>query len=187
MTTPTTVEDKAPRKHLPVWVIAVAFFLLIGFLVLIGLGLRRVQAGPIVIGQSVPKFDLTDFDGNVHSTADYSGKVVVINFWASWCQPCEEEAAEMESAYQYYKDRGDVVFLGVDWVDTEPEARAYLEKFGVSYINGPDLQTKISQIFRITGVPETYILDQKGRLSSFKSGPFQSLAEIQSMIDPLLE
>ena len=187
METPIATETEPEHKHLPVWVIGIAFFLLVGFLVLIGLGLRRVQAGPIVIGQNVPDFALTDFDGNIHETADMKGQIVVINFWASWCKPCEQEAADMESAYQYYKDRGDVVFLGVDWVDTEPEAQAYLSQFGISYTNGPDLQTKISQIFRITGVPETYILDRQGRLAYVKTGPFASQAEIQAAIDPLLE
>ena len=187
MSTPVVTETKTETRHLPVWVIALAFFLLIGFLVMIGLGLRRAQAGPIVIGQKVPDFQLTSFDGSVYHTTDMQGKVIVLNFWASWCKPCEQEAAEMESAYQYYKDSGNVIFLGVDWVDTEPEARAYLEKFGISYINGPDLQTKISQIFRITGVPETYILDQQGRLAYFKSGPFVNQAEIQAAIDPIIE
>ncbi len=187
MSTPVANETESEHKHLPVWVIGIAFFVLVGFLVMIGLGLRRVQAGPIVIGQNVPAFQLTDFEGNVYNTADMHGKVVVINFWASWCQPCAQEAAEMELAFQYYQNRSDVVFLGVDWVDTEPEAKSYLSQYGISYTNGPDLQTKISQIFRITGVPETYILDKQGRLAFVKTGPFDTQAEIQSAIDPLLE
>lgn len=97
------------------------------------------------------------------------------------------EAAELETAWRMYQPRGDVAFLGVDYVDTEPEAKAYLEKFEVTYPNGPDLGTRISQAYRIRGVPETYIIGKDGKLAAFKISPFTSLSEIQNMIDPLLE
>jgi len=169
------------------WVTGLSFALLVVFLVILGLGLHRAQSGTIVIGQSVPAFTLTTFESGIYNTADLSGKVIVVNFWASWCQPCEQEAREMEAAWQHYKPGGRVIFLGIDYVDTEPEALAFLQKFGVTYPNGPDLRTKISQMFRIRGVPETYIINKDGRLAYIKKGPFRSLAEIQSVIDPLLE
>ena len=181
---PVEIKEKKP---LPVWAIALAFALLFGFLVLLALGLRNAQEGPIGIGQTVPDFELTSFDGTVYKTSDYSGKVIVVNFWASWCQPCESEAADLEKAWQYYKPSGDVIFLGVDYVDTEPEALAYLDKFGITYPNGPDLRTKISQMFRILGVPETYIIDRNGRLVYMKKGPFYNLNEITAAIDGVLQ
>jgi cytochrome c biogenesis protein CcmG/thiol:disulfide interchange protein DsbE len=140
----------------------------------------------VVIGQSVPNFTLTTFDNQTVNLADQAGKVVLLNFWASWCIPCEDEAAELEAAWRFYQPRGDVVFLGVDYVDTEPEARAYLSKFNISYTNGPDLRTRISQAFRIKGVPETYVIDRQGKLSSAQIGPFSSLEQIKAIIDPLL-
>jgi cytochrome c biogenesis protein CcmG/thiol:disulfide interchange protein DsbE len=118
--------------------------------------------------------------------SDFRGKVVVLNFWASWCKPCEQEAAELEQAWQKYGAEGDVVFLGADYVDTEPEARIYLQKYGITYANGPDMGTKISQLFRIQGVPETYFIDQNGVLQYVKIGPFSSLDEISAQIDNLL-
>jgi cytochrome c biogenesis protein CcmG/thiol:disulfide interchange protein DsbE len=156
-------------------------------LALLAVGLLRNEEGPVTIGETVPNFTLTTFEGEQISLAGLKGKVVVLNFWASWCKPCEEEAADLETAWRIYQPRGDVVFLGVDYVDTETEAMAYLEKFDITYPNGPDLRTKISQAFRIRGVPETYIIDKDGRLASFKISPFLSLAEIQGMIDPLLD
>ncbi|WP_054522074.1 TlpA family protein disulfide reductase [Thermanaerothrix daxensis] len=166
-------------------IIVVSFVLLIGFLYLIGQGLRRAYAGPIAIGQKVPAFELTTFEGAVIRTADWQGKVIVVNFWASWCKPCEQEAADLEQAWQRYRPGGEVLFLGVDYVDTEPEARAFIEKFGLTYPNGPDLRTKISQMFRIQGVPETYIIDRGGRLAFVKKGP-TTLNEITGVIDQLL-
>ena len=74
----------------------------------------------------------------------------------------------------------------MDYVDTETEAMGYLEKFDITYPNGPDLRTAISQIFRISGVPETYIIDRDGKLASRKIGPFVSISEITSMIDSAL-
>jgi cytochrome c biogenesis protein CcmG/thiol:disulfide interchange protein DsbE len=175
------------RRSLPVWVIAVAFIILVGFLVLIALGLGRVQSGPIVIGQQVPGFELTTFDNQLLRTSAMKDKVIVLNFWASWCKPCEQEASELEQASQYYNKDGRVAFLGVDYVDTEPEALGYLKKFSITYPNGPDLRTSISQMFRIRGVPETYIIDRSGKLAFIKIGPFSSVDEIKAAIDPLLE
>lgn len=164
-----------------------AWIAIFALLALLAFGLLRNQEGPVTIGETAPNFTLTTFNGEQISLEDLKGKVVVLNFWASWCKPCEEEAAELETAWRIYQPGGEVVFLGVDYVDTESEAMDYLEKFDVTYPNGPDLRTQISQAFRIRGVPETYILDQDGKLAAFKISPFLSLAEIQGMIDPLLE
>lgn len=182
-------DDRAqPAAHrLPVWVVVLAFAALLVFLALIAWGLRRSSAGSIVVGQNVPPFTLQTFEGDVIHTSDHAGKVILVNFWASWCKPCEEEAAELQQAWQYYQPGGQVVFLGVDYVDTEPEAKRYLEQFGIAYPNGPDLRTEISQMFRITGVPETYIIGRDGRLKYVKKGVFNSVSEIQSVVDAYLE
>lgn len=158
----------------------------LALLALLAFGLLRNQEGPVAVGEKAPEFVLTTFDGEQIDSQDLEGKVIVLNFWASWCKPCEEEAAELETAWRMYEPRGDVIFLGVDYVDTKPEAMAYLEKFDVTYPNGPDLRTKISQSYRIRGVPETYIIDKDGKLAAFKISPFVSLAEITGMVDSLL-
>jgi len=190
-------ETAARPRQLPTWIILLAVALLVGFLMLIGLSLKNTMQGSVTPGDLVPSFSLTSFDGKVYNSNDLKGKVVLINFWASWCKPCEQEAADLEQAWKYYQPGGKVVCRGVDWVDTEPEAKAYLDEFNITYINGPDLRTAISQIFRIKGVPETYILDQNGRLAKIidehgnqlnpKIGPFTSVAEIQNTIDRLLK
>jgi cytochrome c biogenesis protein CcmG/thiol:disulfide interchange protein DsbE len=160
---------------------------LLVLLTILALGLRRTQQGPVAIGDRIPSFTLTTFQGEEIALKDLQGKVVVLNFWASWCKPCEQEAADLEAAWRFYEPRGDVVFLGVDYVDTEPEALAYLEKFDITYTNGPDLGTRISQAFRIQGVPETYIIDQENVLRFVQIGPFTSLEQIKGAIDPMLK
>jgi len=92
----------------------------------------------------------------------------------------------LEAAWRYYQPGGNVLFLGIAWTDTDTASLAFMKKFNVSYPNGPDLGTAISQAYRITGVPETYIIDKEGKLASVKLSPYASLSEIQSAIDPLL-
>jgi len=183
-TTPTNITEK--KSVLP-WGKLLAWLGLFILLAIVAVGLLSSQQGPVTIGSPAPNFTLTTFDGQQITLEALRGKVVVINFWASWCKPCEQEAADLEAAWRYYEDRGDVVFLGVDWTDTETPAMAYLSKFDITYPNGPDLGTRISQAYRTTGVPETYIVDQNGVLAYIKLSPFLSLAEIKAAIDPLLK
>jgi cytochrome c biogenesis protein CcmG, thiol:disulfide interchange protein DsbE len=169
------------------WGRFLAWSSLVVVLGIIGVGMYSDQKGPVSEGQPAPNFVLTTFDGEEVSLESLRGKVVVVNFWASWCKPCEEEAEDLENAWRFYQPRGDVVFLGIGYIDTLPEALAYLNKFDITYPNGPDLRTKISQSYRIRGVPETYFIDQEGILVSKKVGPFNRLAEIKQVIDPLLQ
>jgi len=155
-------------------------------LVVVGLGLLRAQQGQVGQGENAPDFTLTSFEGQTYHLEDLRGKVVVVNFWASWCESCKPEAEDLEKAWRRYQATGEVMFLGVDYVDTEPEALAYLEQFGITYPNGPDLRTKISQAFRIRGVPETYIIDRDGVIVHRQIGPFRSLEEIYSVLDPVV-
>jgi cytochrome c biogenesis protein CcmG/thiol:disulfide interchange protein DsbE len=187
-----TSANVAERRRVPLWAQIIIWGLLIGLLVFVGMGLKRAQLGTVQPGDTVPDFKLGLFGGYEYdaqsavSLSELRGKVVLINFWASWCKPCEQEAAALEGAWRFYEPNGKVVFIGVDYVDTEPAARVFMKKFGATYPNGPDVGTRISQLFRIKGVPETYILDARGVLQYVKIGPFASQAEIQALIDPLL-
>lgn len=193
MTSASETPSAPARRSIPLWIQILIWIGLIGLLAVLLLGILRSEHPILRVGSKVRDFTLSLYDGYGYQGAgqvhlsDLRGKVVLVNFWASWCQPCESEAADLETVWRAYQPGGKVVFLGVDYVDTEPEARVYLQKYAVSYPTGPDLGTLISQIFnRNLGVPETYVIDQQGVLRSVQIGPFQSAADIQAVVDPLL-
>ena len=171
-----------PRRARRVWQVAVVL-LLLGLLALVGWRMVNRAGGPRGSGPA-PDFSLTGFDGRTLTLSHLRGQVVIINFWASWCDPCREEAAYLERTWRKYEDKG-VVFIGVDWSDTEKDALAYIKEFDITYHNGPDLGTRISQTYRIQGVPETYYVDRSGNLRGVKIGPL-SAPELDDKIEELL-
>jgi cytochrome c biogenesis protein CcmG/thiol:disulfide interchange protein DsbE len=151
------------------WIQVLIFALVIALIVFFAFGLRargesQPSSGP------APDFTITSFDGQKITPTELRGKVVVINFWASWCPPCRDEAPFLQKTWQQYKDRG-VVFIGADYVDSESAAKAYLKEFGITYFSGPDIGSEISQRYRIKGVPETYFIGKDGNLSGNVLGP----------------
>lgn len=187
----------APRRGVPIWAQIIIWVFLVGLLAIVAVGLKRAQEGTVQPGMKIEDFQFNLFQGYEHNEqsqiklSDLRGKVVVVNFWASWCKPCEQEAAELEAAWKAYEPTGQVVFIGADYVDTPSEANVYLKKFGITYPNGEDRDLQhgrpLSQYFRIKGVPETYFIDQNGVLQYVQIGPFTSIEQIRAQIDPLLK
>ncbi|MFQ5883283.1 MAG: TlpA family protein disulfide reductase [Candidatus Methylomirabilales bacterium] len=148
------------RLLVPLSVLPVLFLLAYGFRTD-----PRAVPSPLIEKQA-PPFALALFDGG-HLTLEegLKGKVVVVNFWASWCYPaCYEEAPLLEGAWRAYKEKG-VVVVGVNIQDTEKAAREFMERFQFSFPNGPDPQGKISIDYGVYGVPETFFIDQEGRIA----------------------
>lgn len=180
-----TAIEQASASPARRWGVIFVWALLLGMLAIFGFGLINANRQPLEIGQPGPDFELTSFDGQPFNTAEMRGQVVLVNIWASWCVTCKDEARELEQAYQMFKDRG-VVFLGVDWSDTETKALEYLDTYGITYPNGPDLGGRIYRAYRVRGVPETYVLDAEGKLAAVKIGAFASLQEIVTTLENAL-
>lgn len=176
----TTVAEK-PR-NLSIGAV-IAFALILGLLAMLGWRLVEVNSGQVDSG-TAPDFTLTSFEGETITLSELRGQVVIINFWASWCPPCREEAAYLEATWRKYQDQG-VVFIGVDYADTESKALAYLDEFDITYFNGPDIGTRISQDYNMQGVPETFYVAKDGQIRGVKVGPLFA-PELDEKIEELL-
>lgn len=101
------------------------------------------------------------------SLATYRGKVVVLNFWASWCTPCAAEAPALEKAQARYGPRG-VTILGVDWNDTEPDANTFIRRHHLTYPILRDVGGKLARDYGTNGLPETFVIDRQGRVTALQ-------------------
>jgi cytochrome c biogenesis protein CcmG/thiol:disulfide interchange protein DsbE len=135
-----------------------------------------------VVGRQAPEFELRLLDGTLVRLSDYRGRVVFLNFWASWCPPCRAEARLLEAAFRIYRDR-DVVFLGVNIQDTEEGARRFIEEFGITYPNGRDSQSRIAIDYGVYGIPETFFIDREGRITYKHIGALGAETLVQKLDD----
>lgn len=131
-----------------------------------------------------PDFTFTTFNGDSINLSTLRGKVVVLNFWASWCGPCRDEAPALQAVAERYADQ-DVVVVGIAYTDTETNARAFIDEFGITYANGADIGTRISDRYNIQGVPETFIIDPNGDIMQFFMLPINE-AQLSAAIEQAL-
>ena len=141
-----------------------------GLLALLVWQLGHQQHAPGV-GATAPAFTLNRLEGpGKISLAGYRGKPVVLNFWASWCEPCKGEAAVLERDWTSYRDRG-VVFLGVDYHDLASDARRFVSAHELTFPMLEDGSGKVTGDYGVSQVPETYVLNRQGRVVLHLAGP----------------
>jgi cytochrome c biogenesis protein CcmG/thiol:disulfide interchange protein DsbE len=162
--------------------------LILALVTLLALGLRS-ESSVLLQGKSAPDFELTAFNaehnGERFSLADLHGQVVVLNFWASWCVECDKEMALLEQAWQDYRDR-EVWIIGVDYLDIDTKGLAYLDRYGITYPNGPDIGSRMYQDYQCTGVPETFFIDGQGVVQHVQIGPL-TRHQLYGLLDQMLQ
>ena len=132
-----------------------------------------------------PSFDLPRLSGGGRATlAGYRGKVVVLNFWASWCEPCRTESPLLENWHRRIAARGGTV-LGVDVLDVASDARAFAGKYGLSYPLARDGDGDVLGAWGVVAYPETFVLDRRGRIAATRRGPVDE-AFMRERVAPLL-
>lgn len=123
-----------------------------------------------LVGRPAAGFALTTFEGQPLSLDALRGKVVVVNFWASWCRPaCYEEAPVLERGWRAWQDRG-VVVVGIHVQDTVVAGQKFIRDFGLTFPNARDTSGKVSIDYGVYGVPETFFIDRRGRIRAKHAG-----------------
>ncbi len=154
---------------------------LIGFLLLVGavfLFLRwytsyvhQSQKPRVLAGTAPPAFTLPGLDGRMVSLADYKGKVVFLNIWATWCPPCREEMPSMEKLYEQLKsDDFEILAVSVDLSGAEA-VRPFMKRYGLHFPALLDTEGKVQHLYGTTGIPESFIIGRDGRIRKVIVGP----------------
>jgi len=176
------VESVPATKAVLIWR---AVFVLIPLVFIVFLAMRLGTAKSEHRAEGLaPPLEFTTFEGEIINLDDLRGQGVVVNFWASWCDPCREEAALLEKTWQREMENG-IIFLGLDYLDQEPAAKAYLVEFDVTYPNGPDLRSQVARRYGIQGVPETFFIDPEGKIVDIIVGPITSQAQMDNYLDKI--
>jgi cytochrome c biogenesis protein CcmG, thiol:disulfide interchange protein DsbE len=143
----------------------------VALLALLAYGLASNEPQGEIAGEPAPELTLPRLSGNgTGSLEDYRGQVVVLNFWASWCDPCREESPLLQRWHERLATRGATV-LGVDALDEIGHARAFIEEYGLTYPMLRDGDGSSREPFGILGFPETFVIDRAGRIAAVQRGP----------------
>ena len=154
---------------------------------LLGFGLLTKSDDALALGDEFPTDDLERLNGEGSaSVADYRGQWVLVNVWASWCDPCRDEAPALQRFHRQHREQGFTV-LGVDSQDISDDARAFVAEFGLTY---PQLHESGDDYARdelnTTGVPESFLVDPDGELALHRPGPVTE-EYLQTEVAPLIE
>ncbi len=168
------MADSAPinrPSHRRAWLVAIGLIASGVLLASLAVGVVRDPPQPPspLLGKPAPDFRLTALDGSTVELAALRGRPVIINFWASWCLPCREEAPLLRRVQEEYRDRG-LVVLGVIFEDSPENARAFMERYDQRYpgLLDPDGRTAVD--YGVFGIPETYFVRRDGIVTYKQTG-----------------
>ncbi len=152
---------------------------------LLAFGLLSKGGSGLALGDPAPQGELPRLEGGgSESLADYRGRWVLVNFWASWCAPCRDEAPALE---EFQRRHGGPQFtvLGIDTQDLSDDGKRFAEEFGMTYPQLRDGDGKFADEFGTTGVPESYLIDPRGKVRVIARGPV-SAEYLAGEVEPLL-
>lgn len=156
------------------------------FIALLAFGLLKAPPTELAAGSPAPDFELASLDGGVLSNEDLRGRPVVLNFWASWCVSCRDEMPALERAWRKYRDDG-LIVVGVNIRDAESAAARFVDEFKVTYLIVRDEQLQLARKLGVTGVPETYFIDQDWRFVTTLAGARRGTEQGTVVLGPISE
>ena len=121
------------------------------------------------VGTPADEFRLTDLDGKAHSLSQYRGKVVLVNFWATWCKPCTTEMPAMQASFDKLRDKGFVV-LAINELEDDAKVREHITQYGHTFPVLMDRDNKVANQFGVFGLPVSVFIDQQGRVQEYIKG-----------------
>ncbi len=153
----------------------------------VGLMLLAVNCAMSQALKKAPDFSLVDLKGNKISLSSFKGKVVVLNFWASWCPPCKAEIPDFVKTYEKYREKG-LVIIGVAVNSKLDDVKELVKKYNITYFVAMDDGNAEKAYGPITAVPTTFIIDKEGNLvpGGKKIGMFRE-GELEKVVEPLLK
>jgi len=122
-----------------------------------------------VVGTAVEDFQLVDLSGKMQSLSQYRGKIVLLNFWATWCKPCTTEMPAMQTIYDKLRDKGFVV-LAVNELEDDAKVREHIKQYGHTFPVLMDRDNKVANQFGVFGLPVSVFIDQEGRVQEYIKG-----------------
>ncbi len=144
--------------------------LVIGCALIIGGGMSWGMGSRVpVIGTPAEDFRLTDLEGKQQSLSQYRGKVVLVNFWATWCKPCTTEMPAMQATYEKLKDNGFVV-LAINELEDDAKVREHITQHGHTFPVLMDRDNKVANQFGVFGLPVSVFIDEKGVVQEYVKG-----------------
>ena len=122
-----------------------------------------------VVGTAVEDFQLVDLSGKMQSLSQYRGKIVLVNFWATWCKPCTTEMPAMQAMYDKLRDK-DFVVLAVNELEDDAKVREHIKQYGHTFPVLMDRDNKVANQFGVFGLPVSVFIDQEGRVQEYIKG-----------------
>ncbi len=167
-----TLEEKEGKGRTKSGAIIIAIIILV---VIIGaVWLQSSKYAPVTVGAPAPEFTLADRNGKEYSLSSLRGKVVFVNFWATWCKSCKEEMPSMQALYSYMKERDmpfEMLAISMDRVTTQKGIEPFAKSLGLTFPILLDAWGRTDGKYKLTGVPETYIIDRNGNVAEKIAGP----------------
>jgi thiol-disulfide isomerase/thioredoxin len=147
-------------------------------------GSRPEQVGGITQGIKAREFSLQSLDGEEVSLSDLNGQVVLVNFWASWCEPCRDEIPDLEAAYQKYHDEGFTI-LGINVQESPDTVKEFVARLGITYPVLLDVDGRVLKEYRSGGLPISLVLDRNGVIRARQTG-YLSAAQLETYLAQVL-